>query len=284
MTPLHETGPRPSGLEQLVDIDEVWVEHRHGRIFARMWTPSGETVRHRLDTPIILFHDSLGCVDLWRDFPAGLCAATGHRVIAYDRLGFGRSDRREDTLEVDFIADEARSFFPTILEQLNLQSFIAFGHSVGGGMAVNCAADFATDCAALITVAAQTFPEDRTLESISLAKEQFKDPKQVQRLEKYHGEKAKWVLDAWTDSWLHPDFAAWTLEPVLPRVTSPVLAIHGIHDEYGSTRHPEMIGQLCEGRSRVEIIPDTYHVPHRERPELIVNMVSEFIDQDLQRR
>lgn len=267
-----------------INTDEVWVEHQQGRIFTQWWMLSKDKASDKKNTPIVLFHDSLGCVDLWRDFPAELCMATGHPVIAYDRLGFGRSDPREDKLEVDFIADEARSYFPVIRKQLGLRSFMLFGHSVGGGMAVNCAAEFATDCAALITVAAQVFPEDRTLQSISLAKEQFKDPKQIKRLEKYHGEKAKWVLDAWTDSWLHPDFAAWSLEPVLPRVTSPVLAIHGIHDEYGSTRHPEMIGQLCEGRSRVEIIPDTYHVPHRERPELIVNLVSEFIDRDLQRR
>lgn len=263
--------------------DEVWVKHPHGRIFTRIWTPLSYTGKSQPEAPIVLFHDSLGCVDLWRNFPAELSAATGHRVIAYDRLGFGRSDRRDDKLPIDFIADEAISYFPAIREQLELHKFIAFGHSVGGGMAVNCAAEFAADCVALITVAAQVFPEDRTLQSISLAKEQFKDDKQVERLKKYHGEKAKWVLDAWTESWLHPEFASWSLAPVLSRVTSPVLAIHGVHDEYGSILHPEMIGQLCRGRSQVEIIPDTYHVPHRERPELIVNLVSEFIGQEYQR-
>ncbi|PYQ41078.1 MAG: alpha/beta hydrolase, partial [Acidobacteria bacterium] len=64
---------------------------------------------------------------------------------------------------------------------------------------------------------------------------------------------------------------------VLPQVTCPVLAIHGIHDEYGSTVHPEMIGKLSRGPSHVKILPDTYHVPHRERPELIVSLASEFL-------
>ncbi|RZI41104.1 alpha/beta hydrolase [Herbaspirillum sp. HC18] len=256
---------------------DVWIEHPQGRIFARVWNPPSETGTHSQEAPIVLFHDSLGCVDLWRDFPAELSAATKRRVIAYDRLGFGKSDPRRDMPPLDFIADEAKTYFPAIREQLDLQRFIVFGHSVGGGMAVNCAANFSANCEALITESAQAFPEDRTLSSIAIAKEQFKDDSQVERLRKYHGEKAKWVVDAWTDSWLHPGFAAWTLEPVLPRVTCPVLAIHGIHDEYGTTRHPEMIGQLSGGRSQVEIIPDTYHVPHRERPEMIVSMVSGFI-------
>lgn len=253
--------------------DDVWIDHPQGRIFARIWTPSMDKRR----SPIVLFHDSVGCVELWRGFPAALSTGTQRRVIAYDRLGFGHSAARRDKLPIDFIADEARTYFPIIREQLSIRKFVAFGHSVGGGMAVNCAAKFAADCEALITESAQVFPEDRTLQSISNAREQFKDEKELERLRKYHGEKAKWVLDAWTESWLHPEFASWSLAGVLPLVTCPVLAIHGIHDEYGSTRHPEMIGQLCRGPSRVEILPDTYHVPHRERPELIVSLASEFL-------
>lgn len=256
---------------------DVWLEHPQGRLFARVWTPAGDPGKPVQEAPIVLFHDSLGCVDLWRDFPGDLSAATGRRVIAYDRLGFGHSDARGDKLAMDFIADEAKSYFPVVRGQLGIEKFIAFGHSVGGGMAVNCAARFAADCEALVTIAAQAFPEDRTLQGIRVAKEQFRDEKQVERLRKYHGEKARWVLDAWIETWLHPEFASWSLAPVLPQVTCPVLAIHGIHDEYGSTRHPEMIGQLSGDRSRIEIIPDTYHTPHRERPELVINLVSEFM-------
>ncbi|WP_431860575.1 alpha/beta fold hydrolase [Azospirillum sp.] len=259
---------------------DLWAEHPRGRIFARAWTPGSGAPAAPSASPIVLLHDSLGSVELWRDFPAALSAATGRRVIAYDRLGFGRSDPRADTLApAGFIGDEARSFFPVLRERLGIRRFVAFGHSVGGGMAVHCAADFPDDCEALITESAQAFPEDRTLDAIAVAKEQFTDESQVGRLRKYHGDKARWVLDAWTDSWLHPEFARWTLAPVLPRVTCPVLAIHGIHDEYGTIRHPEMIGQLSGGPARVEIIPDTYHVPHRERPDLILGLVSGFLDQ-----
>ncbi|MGE5056527.1 MAG: alpha/beta fold hydrolase [Acidobacteriota bacterium] len=253
--------------------EDIWVDHPQGRIFARIWTPSTDK-RH---SPIVLFHDSVGCVELWRGFPAALSTGTQRCVIAYDRLGFGKSAARRDKLPINFIADEARSYFPIIREQLGFEKFVAFGHSVGGGMAVNCAAQLAADCDALITESAQVFPEDRTLQSISIAKEQFKELKELERLKKYHGEKAKWVLDAWTESWLHPEFASWSLASVLPQVTCPVLAIHGVYDEYGSIRHPEMIGQLCRGPSRVEVLPDTYHVPHRERADLIVSLASEFL-------
>lgn len=256
--------------------NDRWVDHPHGRLFTRSWDNARDIGLPPEKAPIVLFHDSLGCVDLWRDFPAQLCAATGRRVIAYDRLGFGRSDPRQDKLALDFIADEARTFFPFVGEQLGLRRFIAFGHSVGGGMAINCAAQYASDCAALITESAQAFVAEETRQGILTAKQQFKEDGQLERLKKYHGEKARWVLDAWTETWLDPRFASWSLSDVLPAVRCPVLAIHGIFDEYGSTRHPEMIGQLCGGPSRVEIMEDSYHVPHRERPQAIVDMVSGF--------
>jgi pimeloyl-ACP methyl ester carboxylesterase len=41
---------------------------------------------------IVMLHEGLGCVALWRDFPARLAAATGWGVFAYSRAGYGRSD------------------------------------------------------------------------------------------------------------------------------------------------------------------------------------------------
>jgi pimeloyl-ACP methyl ester carboxylesterase len=71
---------------------------------------------------------------------------------------------------------------------------------------------------------------------------------------------------------------------VLPALKRPVLAVHGEHDEYGSNRHPEVIGQLSGGQARVEIIADTYYVPHRERPESITSMVCAFFTKILRGR
>lgn len=166
---------------------------------------------------------------------------------------------------------------PVPREQLEMQRFVALGHSVGGAMAIHCAAELSAHCEALITIAAQVFPEDRTLEGIRAAREQFQDPMQVGRLAKSHGDKTRWVLDAWVENWLNSGLASWTLTEILPRVTCPVLAIHGTLDEYGSTRHPDLIGQLSSGPSRVEILPGTGHVPHREQPEIVVNLVTEFV-------
>ena len=258
-------------------IEDHWIHHPEGRLFCRSWTPAVATTRAPLASPIVLFHDSLGCVDLWREFPRRLAQASGRRVIAYDRLGFGRSDPRPRRPSLDFVAQEASRYFPQLRQQLGLARFVAMGHSVGGGMAIHCAALFADGCDALITESAQVFAEDKTLASIREARAQFQDPDQVRRLARYHGAKAEWVLDAWTENWLDPGFAKWSLLDVLPRVVCPVLALHGEQDEYGSLRHPTLIGERVAGRSRVAILPDTGHVPHREREEDVLQLLREFL-------
>ncbi|MGE8318144.1 MAG: alpha/beta fold hydrolase [Comamonas sp.] len=262
-----------------VRIDEAWVAIPHGRLFARCWTPPAMEGQARpVDrTPIVLFHDSLGCVDLWRDFPAALALRTGRKVLAYDRWGFGRSEVRPGRLALDFVADEARSFFPAVRSHWGLERFIAFGHSVGGGMAVHCAAAFAADCVALVTESAQSMVEERTLQGIREAKALFQDEGQVERLCKYHGDKARWVLDAWTETWLDPQFASWSLAAVLPGVRCPLLAIHGAQDEYGSTAQPQMIADLSAGPSQLAIIEATAHVPHRERADAVLDLVARFL-------
>jgi pimeloyl-ACP methyl ester carboxylesterase len=261
-----------------IDRNDRWVEHPHGRIFTRTWTPAGMADAAERRSPIVLFHDSLGCVEIWRGFPAELSQTTGRQVIAYDRLGFGKSDPRVGLPSLDFVGEEASIYFPALSEQLGLQRFVAFGHSVGGGMAIHCAAEYPVQCEALVTVAAQVFAEDRTLEGIRAAREQFRDEGQFQRLAKYHGDKTRWVLDAWIENWLSPGFASWTVAPVLPRVTCPVLAIHGVLDEYGSVRHAQMIGELASGPTRIEILEGVGHVPQRERPEQVLALVSELLD------
>lgn len=256
-----------------ITSQDTWAQGANGRLFVRVWSPEVATS----PSPIVLFHDSLGSVELWRSFPAALCAGTGRQIVAYDRQGFGRSDAHPGKLPLDFIAREADTGFAEMRRQLGIDRFVLLGHSVGGGMAVNCAARFDDACVALITESAQAFVEDRTVHGIEAATELFRDPGQVDRLRKYHGDKVAWVLDAWINSWLSPEFASWSLAPVLPQVRCPLLAIHGIDDEYGSRKHPELIGQRAGGPARVEVMAGTRHVPHREKQAVVVGMVADFL-------
>ncbi|HCA65278.1 MAG TPA: alpha/beta hydrolase [Pseudomonas sp.] len=255
---------------------DLWIDGSHGRMFVRSWFPARDALRPN-HAPILLLHESLGCIEQWKDFPSALAQATGRTVVAYDRLGFGRSDRLTAPPAPTFVEDEAAHGFACVLEHLGIERFVVLGHSVGGSMAVHCAARYPEACQAMITMSAVTFVEQRTLSGIRQARAWFADPAQRERLRRYHGERSDWVLSAWIDTWLAPDFATWTLAHALPAVGCPSLAIHGDDDEFGSERHPQLIADHASGQVEQALLSGVGHVPHREQPGQVLERIERFL-------
>ncbi len=251
---------------------EQYIQTQQGQLYSKCWQVEGS-----LKAPIILIHDSLGCVALWRDFPAQLAQVTQRSVIAYDRLGFGQSSVHPKSLALDFVVTEATHAFQAVLQAFDIDEFVVFGHSVGGGMAVACAATYPQQCVALITEAAQAFNEDKTKHAIQVAAESFKDPQQLARLAKYHADKAQWVLDAWVNTWLSAGFSAWHLDEQAQKVQAPSLILHGEYDEYGSLAHPECFAAHIGTFATVKILEGCHHVPHKEQPDYVLKTIQDFL-------
>lgn len=255
------------------EVFDSFVEVPGGSVFVRGWSAGRDR-----GPPIILLHDSLGSVEQWRDFPAALAATTDRPVIAYDRLGFGRSTHRAQRPSVDFVSDEAVTFFPPIQRALGAARFALFGHSVGGAMALVIAATQRESCEGVVTEAAQAFVESRTLAGIRSAEVEFRDPEQFKKLARWHGDKARWVLDAWTAVWLSPEFQSWDIDRYLSEVRCPVLAIHGERDEFGSVEFPRRITSRVKGPAELALLADCGHVPHRERTREVLSLAASFLE------
>lgn len=259
-----------------MNVQDRFVVVAGGELFVRSWIPAGTEDR----APVILLHDSLGSVKLWRDFPEALARRLDRPVIAYDRLGFGQSSPREGLPSQRFIEEEADIYFPALREALGFSRFLLFGHSVGGAMAVTIAARF-SECELVITEASQAFVEAHTLDGIRAAKTQFQKPGQMDKLARYHGDKARWVLAAWTEVWLDPGFREWQLDPFLRQVHCPVLAIHGDRDEFGTLEFPRRIAEGVQGPSAQAILANCGHVPHREQQPRVLDTVASFLTRHL---
>lgn len=249
-----------------------------GQIYVAQWLPA-DPAQADVKAPIILLHDSLGAVVLWRDFPAALCAATGRRVIAYDRLGFGQSDPYPGPMSFDFIAHEPQTSFAAVIQAFRLKQYIIMGHSVGGELAASCAAYDPQGCLAVITESAQAFVEPLTRSGIKAAQQNFAQPEQMERLTRYHGAKAPWVLAAWVDTWLSDTFRDWTIAPVLAQVHCPLLVIHGSADEFGSLDQAAFYTKHTQGPARLIAMPDVGHIPHRTHTEQVLAAITTFLDE-----
>lgn len=259
----------------MTETADLFVLVPGGEVFVRTWVPSVLTQ----EIPLVLLHDSLGSVELWRDFPAALADSTGRKVIAYDRLGFGKSSLLTQRPPRSFIWDEGAMHLPALLERLEIEEFCLLGYSVGGSMALCAAAAHPARCRAVVTIAAQMFVEDRTLRGIEAAMERFAKPEAMARLEKWHGPRAGWILDAWFEVWRAPDYQDWSMTETLPGVRCPVLAIHGDQDEFGSVAFLELIRDRSGGPVEVVVMEGCGHMPQRERREETLALVKEFLEQ-----
>ena len=79
-------------------------------------------------TPVILIHGWPLDADMW-EYQMMAMAARGHRVIAYDRRGFGRSSQPWEGYDYNTFADDLK----TIIDSLQLSNVTLVGFSMGGG-------------------------------------------------------------------------------------------------------------------------------------------------------
>ena len=78
--------------------------------------------------PVVLIHGWPLSAESWKAQVPVLKDA-GYRVVAYDRRGFGRSDKPADGYEYDTLADDLAG----VIDDLKLQDVTLVGFSMGGG-------------------------------------------------------------------------------------------------------------------------------------------------------
>lgn len=227
---------------------------------------------------IIFLHDSLGCIELWRDFPEKVGKLTNCNVITYDRQGYGKScqfsyDKRDNS----YLEKEA-DILNELLDYWEINDAILFGHSDGGSIALITAAKYPNKINGIITEGAHVFVEDITIKGIEEAIEAYKTTDLKSKLEKYHGDKTEDMFWAWTSTWTSDEFKSWNIESFLPAIKCPSLIIQGKEDEFGSLLQVEKIINQTKGESEQLIIEKVKHTPHKEVPELILEEVSKFIN------
>ncbi|MGM0635858.1 MAG: alpha/beta fold hydrolase [Bacteroidota bacterium] len=226
---------------------------------------------------LVFLHDSLGCVQLWRDFPEKLAKATNCNIFSYDRLGYGKSDEMlTSDRSINYLEKEA-DVLAKIIHQQKLKNVILFGHSDGGSIALIFAAKHPNKIEKILVEAAHIFVEKQTLEGIETALNAYKHTSLPQKLQKYHGDKVEKLFDAWTKTWKKPEFQNWNIEYLLPQIKCPLLFIQGEMDEYGTINQVDQTVNLASGKSVKKIIPNAGHTPHKTHTDEVVKMAVDFI-------
>ena len=250
----------------------LWLNVDGARLEARCWGPAPG------DAPIIvMLHEGLGSVGLWRDFPEQVAAATGLGVFAYSRQGYGASDPCTLPRPVDYMSDEAVRVLPPVLDQAGIGRAILLGHSDGGSIAaIHAGTVHDPRVRGLILLAPHFFVEDVSVQAIQAAQVAYDTGEQRARLARHHRDVDAAFL-GWNQAWPNPAFRDWDITDTLDHIQVPVLAIQGHQDPYGTAAQVQVIEDRMYAPAEVHLLDDCGHAPHQAQTRQTMDLIQDFI-------
>jgi pimeloyl-ACP methyl ester carboxylesterase len=251
------------------------------------------------DAPtLVLLHEGLGSVALWRDVPGRLAEATGWGVFAYSRFGYGYSDTTPLPRPMTYMHHEAHEVLPEVLRGAGIRHAVLIGHSDGGSIAaiyagtpvssfpsmsgpsgragLGAAGHDGITLLGLITIAAHFFVEDLNIASIRQIAASYETGDLRQRLSRYHRD-VEAAFRGWNDAWLDPRFRAFDITGFLPTIQAPILALQGADDPYGTEDQLRVFAANVGVPIKTRLISGAKHSPHLEAKEATLAAISDFI-------
>jgi pimeloyl-ACP methyl ester carboxylesterase len=255
-----------------------WIAGVHGEVWAcgKRLEAIGYGPSPARAPTIVMLHEGLGCVGLWRDFPQKLAAATGHGVFAYSRAGYGGSDPVDLPRPLDYMSREARFSLPAVLKAIGLERGILLGHSDGASIASIAAGEYDDErIKGLILMAPHLFTEEMGLASIAAARSAYETGDLRAKLARHHT-YVDCAFRGWNDAWLDPGFKAWNIEDAVGRWRVPTLLIQGANDQYGTLKQIRAIEARSPAPVTSLILRACRHAPQFDQPEATLDAIVQF--------
>jgi pimeloyl-ACP methyl ester carboxylesterase len=243
-----------------------------GFLETKWWGPGPDDA-----ATVVLLHEGLGCVALWRDFPEALVEATGCGVFAYSRFGYGGSDPVKLPRPMTYMHDEALSILPHVLGSAGVRRAILLGHSDGGSIAaIYAGAVQDARVSGAVMLAAHFFVEDLNVTAIRAIKQTYDEGDLRTRLARYHRD-VDVAFRGWNDAWLDPRFRAFDITDKVAGIRVPVLALQGAEDPYGSDEQLRVLERAARCDVETRLISGARHSPHLEARQQTLDAIVPFV-------
>lgn len=277
-------------------VVEGFISFRDHQVWYQIIQPNQE---ESSKLPLLCLHGGPGIPHDYLE-PLEALAHTGRRVIFYDQLGCGNSDRAKnaDLYSIDLFKAE----LVAIRSALNLNQIHLFGQSWGGCLALEHTLSQPIGLASLILASTPANIQQFVAEAYNLMNalpEEIKeiidrheaagttqDPGYKQAI-KVFNQCFLCRLDPWPSclttaySKAGTDFRGagkiidWTVENRLNEVSVPTLLLSGRYDEVT----PACVEKLKQGISSSEwvLFENSSHMPHLEETERFLQVLDEFL-------
>lgn len=226
---------------------------------------------------IVLLHEGLGCIALWRDLPERLVEATGCGVFAWSRFGYGRSDPILRPRPMTYLQEEALDVMPRVLDAAGIRRAVVIGHSDGGSIAaIHGGRTHDPRLAGMVLIAGHFFVEEAVLPRIAQARTEYEEGDLRRRLARYHRDVDA-AFYGWNDAWLDPRFRALDLAGDLRGIAVPVLGLQGQDDPYGTEAQLDALARHVRAPVETRMIQGARHAPHLEAADQTRAAIAGFV-------
>lgn len=237
------------------------------------WTGLGAA-----DSPVVvLLHQGLGSMGLWRDFPKHVHEATGLRVLAYSRWGYGQSDPLKTFPRSARWMHEGAEELAALLAALGVARPVLLGHSDGATIALLHAAQrLAPPALGVLAMAPHVFLEREGIVSMAKARAAYEEGELRQKLARFHADVDS-AFYGWNVTWLMPSMRGWNVEAELGGIACPVALVQGVSDEYGTPAQLESIKAHTGGRAEIALLENCGHSPHIDQRGAVLGALKRLL-------
>jgi pimeloyl-ACP methyl ester carboxylesterase len=234
------------------------------------------TVAHPRGT-IVLLHEALGSVSHWRDFPQRLAERCEMNILLYSRIGHGWSEGPPLPRSRRYFEHQALEMLPALLAQFAIERPVLLGHSEGAAIALIYTAKHPETVRALVLESPILRIEPASATGMAMAERAWAETDFRERLARHHRDPDA-VFAAWLSIRESDSLLALPLEAELPPVRCPLLVLQGEHDEYATSLQTDALRPLAP-QMRLVRLPGCGHTPHREQPEVVLELIGDFLSQ-----
>jgi pimeloyl-ACP methyl ester carboxylesterase len=230
---------------------------------------------------IVLLHEALGSVSHWRDFPDRLAERCQTNVLLYSRIGHGQSEGPPAQRSRRYFEHQSLDVLPALLAAFAIERPVLLGHSEGAAIALIYAAHQAANhpkaARALVLESPILGAEPASAAGMAMAERAWRETDFRQRLARHHRDPDA-VFAAWLSIRDSDSLLSWPLATHLPPIHCPVLVLQGEHDEYATSLQADALRPLAPQMHLVRM-SGMGHTPHREQPELVLELIQGFLNQ-----
>lgn len=205
-----------------------------------------------------------------------------YRVVRLDCPGFGESETPKETWDLDNYVEFVKNF----IQKLNIQVDVLVGHSFGGRIAIKGAATNNLQPAKIILINSAGIAKGKTLRNsvlkviakignilISIPLFVFWKGKLREKFYKYIGSD---YLNAGAMRETFLKIIAEDLSGSAKKINIPTLLIWGENDTETPLSDGKLFSQIIPN-SKLEIINNTGHFVHQEKPKEVAKLIQKFI-------